>query len=397
MSEPNIQQLEGEAMAEALYQLNTYAFGATPPLPNKEEFIEKTRSRQDVHYYVLYEDQQPAAGVAYSAYTQQVRGALAPMAGVWGVAASPETRRKGYVRQTMTRAFAAMRDEHLPLSCLYPFRESFYQRLGYVSFPKPFTAQFSPANLLPLLKQTFTGQVQRVQWAEATSLYREFLAKVRASKHGMALRDVEDSDTAQRRNAWMVVVREGGEVTGLMHYAIKEVGHFDNTFNANRFYYFTSQARYQLLEWIARHIDQTGRVEIHLPPNERPETWLVDLDVQFKADGRAPMGRVVDIAQLGRQGSIPVGPGRFSARISDPYAPWNENIWEFTCANGALAVRPTAQADCELSIHALAALLYSTNDPADFPFRGWGSPPPAVQAAMRSMFPPRLPYLHEFF
>jgi len=39
-----------------------------------------------------------------------------------------------------------------PGLCLYPFRESFYERLGYVTFPQPRTARFSPQALLPLLK-----------------------------------------------------------------------------------------------------------------------------------------------------------------------------------------------------------------------------------------------------
>jgi hypothetical protein len=45
----------------------------------------------------------------------------------------------------------------------------------------------------------------------------------------------------------------------------------------------------------------------------------------------------------------------------------------------------------------LAALVYGTHDPGDFAVRGWGDPSPAVQAAMRALFPPQIPYLHERF
>jgi hypothetical protein len=54
-------------------------------------------------------------------------------------------------------------------------------------------------------------------------------------------------------------------------------------------------------------------------------------------------------------------------------------------------------ADCNLTIQALAALVYGTHDPEDFAIRGWGNPSPEVQAVMREMFPPMQPHLHEYF
>jgi hypothetical protein len=53
--------------------------------------------------------------------------------------------------------------------------------------------------------------------------------------------------------------------------------------------------------------------------------------------------------------------------------------------------------DCELSIQGLSALVYGTQDPGDFAVRGWGDPSPEVQAAMRTLFPPATPHLHELF
>ena len=108
----------------------------------------------------------------------------------------------------------------------------------------------------------------------------------------------------------------------------------------------------------------------------------------------SPMGRVLDVAKIG---GVQTGPGCFSAHIADPLCPWNEGIWQFETRDGMLQVSPTDEADCDLSIHALAALVYGANDPDSFAIRGWGSPSPPVQETMRTMFPPQAPYLHEFF
>lgn len=94
------------------------------------------------------------------------------------------------------------------------------------------------------------------------------------------------------------------------------------------------------------------------------------------------------------------GPGRFAARIRDPLCSWNERgdgAWQFETVDGCLQISPSDRPECELTIQGLGALIYGTHDPADFVFRGWGNPPAAVQATMQTMFPARLPYLHEYF
>jgi predicted acetyltransferase len=164
---------------------------------------------------------------------------------------------------------------------------------------------------------------------------------------------------------------------------------------ASRFYYHTRAGRYLLLDWMARHIDQANRIEVRLPARELPETWMPDLGVQLETFWLAPMGRVLDVAGLM---GLPVGPGRFSAAITDPICPWNEGAWQFESVDGALRVsRHRDATDCSLGIQALSALIFGTNDPADFAYRGWGDAPAELTPVLRSMFPPALPHLHEYF
>jgi hypothetical protein len=198
----------------------------------------------------------------------------------------------------------------------------------------------------------------------------------------------------KRNNFWLALARIDGELTGLILYHLKGEDVGDLTLRAFRFYYDTSQARYLLLQWIARHVDQASTVEIWLPPFEKPETWLADIRVSTESQERAAMGRVVDIAGLD---GMSTGPGRFSARVSDALCPWNEAIWQFETREGSLQVSQAGAAECDLTVQALAALIYGTHDPGDFSIRGWGNPLPEVQATMRAMFPPLVPYMHERF
>jgi len=179
-----------------------------------------------------------------------------------------------------------------------------------------------------------------------------------------------------------------------MLYDLKGQAIGDFTLRALRFYYDTGQGKYLLLQWLARHADQASKVEISLPSFELPETWLADLKATTESVSLVPMGRVVDVAKLG---GMHTGPGCFAARVADPLCPWNNAAWQFETVDGLLRVTAAARADCDLSIQALAALIYGTHDPGDFAIRGWGSPSPDLQAAMRSIFPPKVPHLHEQF
>ena len=106
------------------------------------------------------------------------------------------------------------------------------------------------------------------------------------------------------------------------------------------------------------------------------------------------MGRVLEVSEIE---GMRVGPGGFRATISDPDCPWNEGTWQFESHAGRLTISPAQTADCQLTIQGLSALVYGVSDPEDFALRGWGAPSPSQIDTLRSMFPARLPYLHEFY
>jgi predicted acetyltransferase len=382
-------------MLEIMYWFPSYGFVASPPMPDKTEFQERVRQREGARYFAVFEDGAPAACAAAGSMTQQVRGAMFKTGGIFDVVTHPAARRKGYARRVMARLFEALRDDAMPLSCLYPFRDAFYERLGYVTFPQPRKSIFTPSVLTPLLKTAIDGEVELMLLSEGVDVYREFVRRVQARTHGMATFDNPQPPDSKRRDSWMALAKVQGEPAGVMLYKLK--GDMPTKFNlsATRFYYSSSAGKYLLLRWIAGHDGQAERVELALPAFEMPETWFADIRTTMEPFFFAPMGRVIDVAGVG---GIQVGPGRFSARITDALCPWNTRAWQFEAVDGVLRVSESnSAADCELSIHALAALVYGTQDPGDFAIRGWGSPSQAVQATMRAMFAPKLPHLHEVF
>jgi len=296
----------------------------------------------------------------------------------------------------MAGLLAAERTSGKALSALYPFRESFYERLGYVALPQAKWASFSPASAAPLLKKDLGGRVVLKPLSEVYDEYRGFLYKMQAQTHGMAVFDHGTPWNAERYPVWAAFAYVQDTLQGVMLYKLEEGSELHRlNLQASRFYALNSRARTLLLDWIARHVDQVAQAELSLPAYEQPGFWLTDLKVKTTQEFAA-MGRVLDVVQLG---GMRTGPGSFSARVSDPICPWNEGCWHFETRDGCLQVStdlPVA-ADCDLTIQAVTALVYGTLDPQDFELRGWGNPTSALQDTMRIMFPPLLAHLHEEF
>ncbi len=381
-------------MLEILYALDSYSLHPSPPLQNKEEWLERVRGRQGIVCQVVFEDEAPVSIVVSTPMTQNMRGKLFAASGVWGVATTPSARHKGYCRKAMQSLLAAEREAGKVFSNLYPFRESFYERLGYVAFPLMKTARFPALALSPLLRLDMNGEIKLQYLGEAYDAYRDYLTEMRKDTHGMAFFDYGDRSIANRNYSWAALAEFDRKTEGLMLYRLlgEEVTKF--TFSAFRFYYRSSRARALLLGWIARHIDQAERVELWLSPLEFPETWLADAQVKVESTIRPAMSRILDVEKLA---GMEVGEGSFSAQIADPLCPWNEGRWLFEGREGELQVSRTTSAQCELAIQGLAALISGPYDPQDIPMRGWGNPDGQLQSTLRQMFPKKYPYLHENF
>ena len=393
MSDIIIRPVEGDEILDVMYAVGAYAFEASPPLTDRQKWDEEISVLEMSTFRAAFEQGRPVAISASAPLQQNVRGSLVGMAGIWGVASDPAVRRQGLIRRTIAALFEAARDEGRPVSCLYPFRESFYERMGYVMFPRPRVYTFAPGPLAPLLRCDLGGSAERLSMADGHAIYIEYIHRLRERTHGMTVHsDATEANLRNRDHHWVALARVGGEVVGVMLYRVVGV-EGDATLHAPNFYTSNAQGRYLLLEWLARHIDQVKEVELRLPPTEFPETWMADLDLKVRLYD-PPLCRVIDVMGLS---GLPAGPGRFAARISDPLCAWNEGDFTFESNGGGLRVTRGGSPTCTLMIHALAGLLYGTHRPDTFAARGWGDPSSETQAAMLSLFPPAIPYLHAHF
>jgi predicted acetyltransferase len=396
-SDVDIRLLSPEESARL--DIASYAFEASPapPTQDREQYVPFLRGSRLPHAFDATGT--PVARLAIYPQRMNVRGKILASGGVGSVASLPAGRRSGMVRALMRHSFELMREDGQAVSALYPFRPSFYQRLGYAGWIRPQWAVIDPAHLEPVLKAGVSGTTEWGRIADKWDEWCAFLARVQRETHGFTISDKPRGDLPQFRNDhWVVLVHEGDEVTGGMTYQITSYG---GKMIVPAFYPLTVNARYTLLEWIARHADQTTEAHIQVLPGSWPELWLHDVEApttsRDDASWAAPMGRIVSVDGLT---GIGAGEGRVALELMDDACPWNTGTWTFHGTGEVLEVAPGGEAQATLAIQALASLVFNGagpgSEPESFRYRGWGNAD-NVADALRGIFPPARPFIHDRF
>lgn len=375
-----------------------YGFQPSPPTDGALADVCNSQQFYGDNVTLVVEDAGVVVAEASAISMQQnLRGSMYPMAGIAGVATSPLARRRGYGRAVVVELLGQMRDEGRVLSCLYPFRPSFYQRFGYVGLPKAKTASFAPTDLAGLLDADLPGEVSLSRVRDGYDAYRAFTRRVLTRRHGFA--ELPDRQGAQLREAddrWLAMAHVDGEVVAAVTYRITKFG---GELLADHLLAMGPMGRALLLQFFARHIDQVSRIVVSTAPDEFPELWATDLAVAMQTQvafpvSPAPLARVLSLEALG---GVAVGSGRVVIEVVDD--PLIAGSYELAAVDGSLELSrsPVAAPTASLTVPGISGLVYGVLDPADIVVRGLGRIPSEAQQQLRSLFPRAVPYLFADF
>jgi predicted acetyltransferase len=396
MGAMRIRQLPAAERAAVSVPIQTYCFMQSPP---DDEAL--TRVTADLPYFadhvtLVAEDAGlPVAEASAVPLRQNLRGRVLPMAGIAGVASLPLTRRRGHVRALMIELLGRMREAGHAVSTLYPFRPSFYERLGYAGLPKTKTTRFSPADLRPLLSVDLPGTVAFGPPAAHYAVYRALTERLLRRRHGFAV--LPDQRMAYLRDAtdqWLVTATVDGEVAAGVPYRLS--GHGGDLV-AGDLLAVDPIARAHLLRFFAQHADQVASIEVTVAPDDYPELWTTDLEMTTESrttipTSAPPMARILSLPALT---GLPAGPAAATVEIRDD--PFIAGTYHLDGSTGELTVTRASNATATLTAPAVAALVYGSLTPPDLVARGLAAIPPSTARALATLFPPATPYVHARF
>lgn len=392
-----IRRVTGEEILTTARPLQDLAFGGTPASDSQ---LEEARARlpyiEESTALVAFEGDAPHAVVVGIPMRENVRGAILPMLGVSGVAAHPMARRRGHIRALLGRLHEEFRDSGHPVATLYPFRPSFYEKFGYVGFPKPRRVRLLPEGLQRVTKVDVPdGEVEFHRIGEAFDTYYEYLQTLMSEHHGFSVHPYRRAKGQGDANQdWLVFAKHRGEIVGALVY--RSTG-FGEELVVGPFLYRGPVGRTLLLQWLARHIDQYSSFVLQLAPDEQPDLWYTDLQYVDETKVQMPMhsapaGRVLSVEGLA---GLRVGEARATVEVVDD--PLVEGTWTLDGFGGALDVLKGGTPTARITQHGLAGLVYGVLDPAEIPLRGYGSVDPGTVDALRTLFPRSAPYLFSGF
>ncbi|WP_436527250.1 GNAT family N-acetyltransferase [Actinoplanes sp. HUAS TT8] len=390
-----IRQVTTDERVTTTFPLQAYAFSPSPgPDDEAERYQRRQRFFTTATSFVAEEAGETLAGAASLPMRQNVRGLVHDMAGVAAVASHPSARRRGLVRELMTRLLRHTREQGCAVSALYPFRPSFYARFGYVGIPKTRKARFAPEGLSELLRRDLPGSVQRLPIKEGFAAYEALEHRLLAHRHGFAVFDETRSAEFREEKAWVALARVDGEVVGALRYRID--GHGGDLLGSSLFS-TGPLGRALLLQFLARHVDQVSAIEVYLGADELAELWGTDMTVTTSAavdspTHNAPMVRVLDVPALA--GSR-VGRGGITVEIvGDDLI---GGVWQFGADDGQLTVKPGGVPEATLTVGGFSALVYGALDPVEVFTRGLGDLDAEAMERLGVLFPTRMPYMFADF
>jgi predicted acetyltransferase len=392
-----IRQIDASEWGERVVPVQSYAFAPSPAADVRERMEGNQRFHAGDVTVVAEDDGAAVASASAVPMRQNVRGAIYPMAGIADVATLPQARRRGYASALVTELLGMMRDSGHPVSALYPFRPSFYERHGFAGLPKPKSAVFPVSSVAWLRSASLPGDVRWGTMAEQYDAHRALTERLLASRHGFAvLPDYRLERDRQAADRWLATAWVDDTVMGAVGYRLAGFG---GDLEAGGLLAASPLGRALLLGFFGSHAGQVSKVSVVVPPAESPELWGTDFAAEISSNvsfpmAPAPMARVLSVEGLA---GMPVGSARVAVEVVDD--PFIAGHYELDGSSGVLDARRASGLvpDATLTVPGLSGLIYGVLDPDELPIRGFGQVHGDAAERLRTLFPRALPYLHAHF
>ncbi|MEO5511254.1 MAG: GNAT family N-acetyltransferase [Longimicrobiales bacterium] len=222
-----------------------------------------------------WKDDRVVAALQLHPVRQWIGGKLLPVAAVGTVSIAPTHRKQGLAADLMTAALRAAHDRGDVGSSLYPFRSSFYQKLGYGQSGEALQYQIAPS-LLPDSDERMSVELIDTDEgrAEVLSYYgawaREQTGQLeRTTRLWTHLADAADHALVGYRPS------PGAPLEGYALVAYRpDLPRAERYIEVEELVWTTPGARRGLYGWLASLADQWDRVVIRALPSHRLGDWI---------------------------------------------------------------------------------------------------------------------------
>lgn len=309
---------------------------------------------------------------------QWIAGEALPVAGVGTVAISPTHRRRRLGAELVTAALRAARERGDAGSALYPFRTSFYQKLGYGIAGEVLQYQVPPSALPDSaerrLVELLEGDNAR---REALELYGQW-AREQTGQLERGERVWTHLCTAPDRALLGFRARGGGLEGYCLVVYRTDLPRPKRYLEVEELVWTSPEARRGLYGWLASLGDQWEQLLIRALPSHRFLDWIAEPRLPHGAAPNwglwapgatlllGPMFRLVDMQAAWTSRRVPPGaPLTLGLEVADAQIEENRGGWRLVFDGGRVLVEREARADLtlRLSVSTLSRLFIGSLSP----------------------------------
>ena len=341
----------------------TYAFADTRSAEERGGLPDPLRPEWTTCAFV---DGRLATSFGAYPFTVRLNGAPVAMAGVTAVATLPEFRRRGLLRQVMTRALGEQRDRGQSLAILWASLGAIYQRYGYGLASTHASYRIDPRDIRFNDPSAANGQVRLMDAAEARphleAIYEGYAAPRNLMIHRYpVVWDIRLPRPGAANPHVGVYFDREGRARGYVVFELKpdpEVGFGRSQLvSVSDSAHLDLDAHRGLWEFFAAH-DLVRSVEWQQVPEDDPIPHLLAEPNELnRRTGAAIWMRVTDVESALRQRPY-ADDGVLTLGVADPLCDWNDGGFSLETAGGGTEVsRVRGDADISLPVAALAVLV----------------------------------------
>ncbi|NHJ47309.1 MAG: GNAT family N-acetyltransferase [Asgard group archaeon] len=349
---------------ESILQITAISYGF-----DAEAARERYTKRLDIvydEYYCTEEDGIVTAILRMIPFQQFVRSKKLSMGGIAMVASDPLYRRKGHIRELMNFSIKKMEDENFAVSCLYPFKDTFYGNFGYVNANPFVRMKFNPKFLCRWKKLPKGYSIKRVSHAEGYDTFKEIHTKKMAEIHGGVERSAKRwKEYEQGSGNVIIAYNSKNKAEGIMKIHSKgfSTGFSwcdDGKINVAGFFCLTANARRSLYNYLFKYSDQI--IEISMPIYTHESELYPWLQGYYMTELQAEniwQARIVNVKETIEDMKAPVD-GEITFQVTDDLCVKNNQTYQLISKNGKFSVKELGKekANIEFTIEGLTALVY---------------------------------------
>ncbi|MCF7912384.1 MAG: GNAT family N-acetyltransferase [Candidatus Cloacimonetes bacterium] len=352
------------------HRLSQYAFGSWQ---NKDIEEERINWMNPEECYVIIEDGEMISGLISHSLKQSVRGTVKKLSGIGNVATYPEYRNKGCVKELFKYTFKEMKAVDQAVSMLQPFKESFYNKFGYVSTNREINLKFHVDGIQHYLSKTPEDwTVERKTGLSAQKEFNAFFFREAVNWHGMVISDEIYQGFSEHlaKDTIYILVKYKNDIKAVCCYKKQE-----SVIRINNIFWQDIAARKVLFNFLARHRDQVGNFEMFIPMGTNFYSWFSDMKSQYELKMcEGPwMVRIIDIKSAFSDLKL-ISSSNVTMEVKDDMCDWNNGKYKLAVKDGKSNIsrcKQSSKADVTGDIKGYSALLYGALSLEEICDKGW--------------------------